>query len=98
VIDRRAVATLLWLLFAFLVWNIRFDHGVRLSATAYLSQRGAYLRGNGPKVEISSSMRAGIARSAKAATLAALPAAGVSLMLAVSQRRKGRSAGKSGGL
>jgi hypothetical protein len=98
VIDRRAVATLLWLLLAFLVWNVRFDQGVRLSATSYLSQRSAYLRGSAPKVEISSAMRAGVERSAKAATLAALPAAGVALMLLVTQRLKGRSAGKSGGL
>jgi hypothetical protein len=87
---RRRVAAALWLVLAFLVWNVRFDYGVRLSAKSYLARRSAYLHDSGPRVEMASSMRAGIDGSARAATMIALPFAGVALGLTV-RRTKPRA-------
>jgi hypothetical protein len=83
---RRLFAAGLWALLAFLVWNVRFDLGVRQSATRYLVARGLYLQGRGPQVEMAPMMGEGVAGSARAATLIALPAAGVALWLVVSSR------------
>ena len=85
--DRRIVAAALWFVLAFLVWNIRFDDGVRASARSYLGHRALYLRGAAPRVEIASAMRAGTAESARAATLLALPFAGVAVWLAATRLR-----------
>jgi hypothetical protein len=78
---RRAAAAALWFLLAFLVWNVRFDMGVRVAAGTYLDQRVRYLRGAGPRIEMSSSMRAGVRASARAATVIALPFLGVAAAL-----------------
>ena len=78
---RRAWAAGLWLVLAFLVWNVRFDYGVRTAASAYINARALYLRGTGPRVEMSAAMRAGVQASARAATLVASPALLVSLCL-----------------
>ncbi len=76
--DRRILAAVLWFVLAFLVWNVRFDFGVRASARSYINQRALFLRGAGPRIEMASAMRAGIHDSAAAATVLALPfAAGV---------------------
>ena len=80
---RRLLAAVLWALLAFLIWNVRFDLGVRQAATGYLVARGLYLQDQGPRVEMAPHMRAGVAAAAQAATLVALPAAGVALWLAV---------------
>ena len=85
---RRRRAAALWALLAFLVWNVCFDLGVRRSATRYLVARGLYLRAQGPRTEMGPAMREGVAASARAATLTALPAAGVALWLAVAGRRR----------
>jgi hypothetical protein len=85
--DRRVVAAALWFVLAFLVWNVRFDDGVRFSARSYLYHRALYLRGAAPRVEMASAMRAGIAESARAATLMALPFAGVAVWLAATRLR-----------
>lgn len=84
---RRAVAAALWFVLAFLVWNVRFDYGVRVRARTYLNDRALYLRGAGPGVEMASAMRAGIHDSAGAATLLSLPALGVALYLAATRLR-----------
>ena len=83
---RRLLAAGLWALLAFLIWNVRFDLGVRQAATRYLVARGLYLQDLGPRVEMGPHMRAGVAAAARAATLVALPAAGVALWLAASGR------------
>jgi hypothetical protein len=83
---RRLLAAALWALLAFLVWNVRFDLGVRQSATRYLVARGAYLHGNGPRVEMAPAMRAGVAGSVRAATLVATPPLLVAIVLAVRRR------------
>lgn len=86
--DRRLLAAALWLLLAFLVWNVRFDVGVRVSASAYLRARAMYVRGAGPRVEMASAMRAGARDSARAATMWALPAAAVGVALLVTRLRR----------
>jgi hypothetical protein len=78
---RRLLAAALWALLAFLVWNVRFDMGVRQSATDYLIARRAYLAGTAPRVEMAPAMRAGVAESVTAATLAATPFLLVALAL-----------------
>jgi hypothetical protein len=85
--DRRRLAAALWFLLAFLVWNVRFDLGVRVSASAYLHDRAVHLRGVGPRVEMASAMRAGVRDSARAATLWALPAAAVGVALLAARLR-----------
>ena len=83
---RRLLAAGLWALLAFLIWNVRFDLGVRQGATRYLVARGLYLQHRGPRVEMASHMRDAVAESARAATLIAVPAAGVAVWLVVSGR------------
>lgn len=83
---RRLLAAGLWALLAFLIWNVRFDLGVRQAAARYLVARGLYLQDRGPRVEMAPHMRAGVAGAARAATLVALPAAGVAVWLAASGR------------
>ena len=88
--DRR-IAAALWFILAFLVWNVRFDSGVRISARAYLSHRALYLRGAAPRIEMASAMRAGINDSASAATVLAMPFTGVALALAATRWRRFKS-------
>ena len=83
---RRRLAAVLWLLLAFLTWNVRFDYGVRLAAKEYLAGRVTYLRGQGPRVEIAGVMRAGVASSAAAATQLAFPVLLVGISLAAFSR------------
>ncbi len=78
---RRRIAAGSWLLLAFLTWNVRFDYGVRLTATHYLVQRAAYLRHQGPRVEMAAMMRTGVASSAGMATILAAPLLLVSVVL-----------------
>lgn len=88
--DRRLLAAALWVLLAVLVWNVRFDLGVRVAASAYLRARAIHVRGAGPRVEMASSMRAGIRDSARAATMWALPAAAVGAALLATRSRRFR--------
>ena len=86
--DRRILAAALWLVLAFLVWNVRFDYGVRASARSYVNQRALFLRGAGPRIEMASAMRAGIHTSAVAATLMAMPFIGVAVVLSATRLRR----------
>jgi len=87
--DRRIVAAALWFVLAFLIWNVRFDYGVRVTARSYLNQRALYLRGAAPRVEMASVMRDGIHDSAVAAAVFATPFTCVALTLAASRVRRG---------
>ena len=86
--DRRIVAAALWLVLAFLVWNVRFDYGVRVSARIYLNQRALFLRGAAPRAEMASVMRDGIHDSAVAAAVLATPFTCAALVLATSRLRR----------
>jgi hypothetical protein len=92
---RRLIAAGLWALLAFLIWNVKFDLGVRQAATRYLVARGLYLQDRGARVEMAPHMRAGVAAAARAATVVALPAAGVAVWLA--SGRRGRYARAASG-
>ena len=83
------VAASLWLVLAFLVWNVCFDYGVRMAQFRFLGARSAYLRGKGPRVEMADAMAQGIGQSAWSATLACAPCAAVGIVVALagSQRR-----------
>ncbi len=86
--DRRVLAAALWVVLAFLVWNVRFDYGVRVSAKAYLTHRALFLRGAEPNIEMAATMRVGIRDSARAATVIALPLAGLAVWLAATRWRR----------
>ena len=79
--DRRVLAASLWILLAVLVWNVRFDYGIRVAAAGYVNARTLYVRGQGPSIEMGATMRAAAAASAVAATGAAMPVAAVALWL-----------------
>ena len=70
---RSVLAAALWAVFALILWNVLFDYGVRTTASRYLVERSAYLHGHGPRVELASSMHAGIASSLRIATALASP-------------------------
>ncbi len=82
------LACALWVVLSCLVWNVRFDEGVRFTARTYLHQRTLYLRGDAPRIELASAMRAGVRASARDATVLALPLAGVAVWLAAGRRRR----------
>lgn len=88
--DRRRIilAAALWAVFALILWNVLFDYGVRTAATRYLVQRSAFLHGHGPRVELSSSMRAGISASFRWASALAAPCVVVAATLAGRAIRK----------
>ena len=83
------VAASLWLVLAFLVWNVCFDDGVRMAQFRFLGARTAFLRGTGPRVEMADTMSQGIGESAWRATLACAPCAAVGVVVAFAgwQRR-----------
>jgi hypothetical protein len=86
-LSRRRFTTLLaaslWLVLAFLVWNVRFDYGVRMAEFRFLTARTAYLRNRGPRVEMADAMAKGIGQSAWRATLACAPCAAVGMVVAL---------------
>ena len=92
---RRIVATALWFILAFLVWNVRFDYGVRVGARSYLNQRALYLRGAAPRVEMASVMRAGFRDIAVSAAALAIPFTCVALALSASRVRRGNQTTQS---
>jgi len=82
------VAASLWLVLAFLVWNVCFDYGVRMSQFRFLAARTAFLRGTGPRVEMANTMSQGIGQSAWRATLASAPCAAVGMVVALAGWQK----------
>ena len=91
--SRRRLTTVLaaslWLVLAFLIWNVCFDYGVRMAQFRFLAARTAFLRGTGPRVEIADAMSQGIGQSARWASLACAPCAAVGIVVALAgwQRR-----------
>jgi len=82
--DRRTLlAAALWAVLAFILWNVVFDRGVELAATAFLAHRAAYLAGRGPRVELASAMRTGVTSAARQASLLTAPCAAVAAWLAL---------------
>ena len=77
--DRRRarLAAALWLVFAFIVWHVRFDHGIDTAARTYLFAQHQYVLGRAPSVAINAAM-------GSAASAAALDATKWSAVIAVS--------------
>jgi hypothetical protein len=77
--DRRRarLAAALWLVFAFIVWHVRFDHGIDTAARTYLFTQHQYVLGRAPSVAIDAAM-------GPAASAAALDATKWSAVIAVS--------------
>jgi hypothetical protein len=82
------VAASLWLVLAFLVWNVCFDYGVRMAQFRFLEARTAFLRSTGPRVEMADAMAKGIGQSAWRATLASTPCAAVGMVVALAGWQK----------
>jgi hypothetical protein len=82
--DRRRLilAAALWSVFALILWNVLFDYGVRTTASRYLVERSAFLRGHGPRVELSAAMHSGIMSSFRFASALTLPCVVVAAALA----------------
>jgi hypothetical protein len=59
----------LWLLLAFVLWNARFDHGIRVASSSYIYREQLHLEGRGPAVTIAEVMRPAPAAAARSATL-----------------------------
>ena len=81
------IAASLWLVLAFLVWNVCFDYGIRMSQFRFLEARTAFLRGRGPRVEMADAMARGVSRSAHQADLACAPCVAVGIAIVVLGRR-----------
>ena len=77
--DRRRarLAAALWLVVAFIVWHVRFDHGIDTAARTYLFTQHQYVLGRAPSVAINAAM-------GPAASAAALDATKWSAVIAVS--------------
>jgi hypothetical protein len=73
---RARLAAALWLLLAFLVWNDRFDHDIRVAARRYLAAQHQHVLGRAPFLPINAAMR-------PAAGSAALDATGWGALVAV---------------
>jgi hypothetical protein len=68
--DRRRarLAAALWLLFAFLVWHVRFDRGIETAARTYLVAQHQHVLGRAPSLAIDTAMRPAAAAAALDAT------------------------------
>ena len=77
--DRRRarLAAALWLVFAFVVWHVRFDQGIDTAARTYLLAQHQHVLGRAPSIAINAAMR-------PAASAAALDATKWSAVIAVS--------------
>jgi hypothetical protein len=73
---RPRLAAALWLVFAFVVWHVRFDRAIETAARTYLVTQHQYVLGRAPSVSIDTAMR-------PAATAAALDATRWSAVIAV---------------
>ena len=89
--SRRRLTTILaaslWLVLAFLIWNVCFDYGVRIAQYHFLAARTAFLRGTGPRVEMADAMAQGIGQSARWASLACAPCVAVGVVVVLLGRR-----------
>jgi hypothetical protein len=87
------VAAVLWLLFAFLVWNEVFDHEVIMAGRAYIAAAEHPARGPGDAVLISAWMPAAVRRAARHATAIGGGTAAAGLLALVVAARLSRRAG-----
>jgi hypothetical protein len=91
--DRRRARRLalgLWLALAFLVWNARFDYGIRMASSSYIYREQLHLEGRGPAVTIAGIMRPAPAAAARSATLWCVSFALPGLLALAWAARRGR--------
>ena len=89
------VAVVLWLVFAFVVWNVVFDRILVLAGRRYSHDAVTLYRSSGRYLRIDDVMRPAAARAARVASLAAgaIVTTGLAL-IAVAVRRDGRTIGR----
>jgi uncharacterized membrane protein YedE/YeeE len=77
---RLAIACLV---LGLILWNLRFDAGVRAATVEFVAARDAWAAGHGTEMPLAPHMRAGQRRAARDATLLSLPlfAVGAALLL-----------------
>ena len=83
--NRRRTATWLWILWAFVVWNVVFDRVIIEAGREYVRVADAAAKGSGPYAKIEDTMRP--ARS-RALWLASASSAGILLVGFVALRRQ----------
>jgi len=68
--DRRRarLAAALWLVFALVVWLVRFDYAIDTAARTYLFRQHQYVLGRAPSIAINGAMRPAAAAGALDAT------------------------------
>lgn len=88
---RTRLAVVLWLLFAFVVWNAMFDRLVDGAVWEFLRLESEHFRGRGAPVTIADIIEPRVARGAKLATLVAGAVAivGLSAVAAAVSRHRG---------
>lgn len=92
---RTRLAVVLWLLFAFVVWNAIFDRLVDGAVWEYLRLESEHFQGRGASVTIADIVEPRVARGAKLATLVALAVAASGLMgITVAARRPADRSGR----
>ena len=84
-LDKRRAAAWLWLVLAFVVWNVVFDRVIVVAGREYLDIARAAVRSNGPYALIDDAMRP--ARS-RAFWFATASAGGILLTAFVALRRQ----------
>ncbi len=92
--SRARLAALLWLLFAFVLWNAIFDRQVDGAVWEYLRLESRHFQGHGPPVTVAGVVHPGVARGAMLATAVAstVAAAGLAAIAAASRGRRRRKA------
>ena len=70
-VDRRRAARWLWILFAFVVWNVVFDRVIIEAGREYVRVADAAAKGSGPYARIDDTMRPAQSRALWLATASA---------------------------
>jgi hypothetical protein len=83
-VNRRRAATWLWILWAFVVWNVVFDRVIIEAGRDYVRVADAAARAGGPYARIDDTMRPARARALWLATASA----GVILVVGVAALRR----------
>jgi hypothetical protein len=88
-VNRRRAAIWLWILFAFVVWNVVFDRVIVQAGRDYVDLARAAAKANAPYVKIDDTMRPARTRAfwLASASAAAILAAGLAAISSARPRR-----------
>lgn len=75
------IAVVLWLVFAFLVWNVIFDRMIVLAGRRYSHDAAVFYRTTGRYLLINDVMRPAVAHASRVATAVAAAVVAVSMVL-----------------